>query len=125
MNLAQAVEYDPDTRRHRVACELAPPGVGWMRPILGPTSYVAPTDGPGDGPCRRAMRAGGLEIINLLRAAGSLVPVRSIVRQLPHVHPCTLRWRLSHLTAREDIVRYGERGHYRYGLPGVSTLGTT
>lgn len=129
MNLANVIDYDYDNRRYRINQEKAvaprdesdkPPEVVVREHRETPRTEPIPQN------CiRRALRAGGQEVVALLQAAGRIMKGEEIEQALPHVHEVTMRWRLSNLTARGDISRYGERKSFKYGLPGGSTSGTT
>lgn len=121
MNLAQVVENDYETRRYKIVCPPRATTLQWFAPIAAIHQYTFPPDGT----LRRAMRCGGNEILSVLKAAGRLLSEGVIAERLPHVHETTLRVRLCRMTAREDIVRYGERKCCRYGLPGGSTSGSS
>lgn len=125
MNLAQVIDYDYDNRRYRINQERAvapqeksdkPPEVTVREHRERPRHEPSPTS------CiRRALRAGGQEVVAFVRAAGRLVKGEEIERAMPHVNEVTIRWRLSSLTSRGELSRYGERKSFRYGLPGGST----
>lgn len=120
MNLAQTIEYDLDTRCYRIACpEQSQWGAALAQMRLCPRNVIE------DSTPRRAMRRGGEEVIGVLRSAGVLLSDDAIEAALPHVNANTLKWRLCHFTARGDILRFGRRGSYSYGLPGVLTTETT
>lgn len=128
MNLANCIEYDIETRCYRIVSQdRSASKLPWFSPIATPQLFAPPPErqvAP-DGTFRRAMRCGGNEILAVLRAAGRILSESGIAQRLPHVHGTTLRVRLCRMTAREDIVRYGERSSCRYGLPGGSTSGSS
>lgn len=75
---------------------------------------------------RQRMRAGARELLNVIsRAPGKRWTFEEIRAELPQVNSSTLHVRLSSLTAREDIDRWGTKGHYRYSLPEGSTFRST
>lgn len=122
MNLANAVEYDAETRCHRFI-HTSGPGPGWLRPIFG-ANYVAPPN-DGDGPYRRALRAGGREVVAVLQMARRLLTFNEMRAALPHVEEHKLDCRLSYMAMRGHISRFGEKHHFTYGLPGRSTSVST
>jgi len=75
---------------------------------------------------RQRMRAGARQLLNVLsRRIGQRMTFYDIRAELPEVNSSTLHVRLSSLTAREDIKRWGTKGHYRYSLPEGSTFSST
>lgn len=126
MNLAQVIEYDYDNRTYRICPEKvvpAPRDVSDKPPqvVVREHRERKRTEPIPQSCIRRALRRGGHEVVAVLQAAGRIMRGEEIEQALPSVHEVTLRWRLSNLTARGDITRYGERKSFKYGLPGGST----
>lgn len=69
------------------------------------------------------MRKAGEQIVNVLRERGRRLMCSQFARALPHVHPVTLRTRLTQMSERGDLHRVGTPKSYEYGLS--STWGTT
>ena len=87
-------------------------------------THVAPSPGERLAQNRQRMRAGAREVLSVLKRGGYLT-FAQIKRQLPEISTSTLQVRLSNLTSREDIERYGSKGAYRYALPEGSTFRST
>lgn len=118
MNLAQVVDYDPDTRSYRISLERAyQPNRRNSAPAqVEVREHHAPRkdDAPGESGMRRALRQAGKEVIAALRAGGQRLKFEEISKALPAVSEGTLQCRLSFMVARGDVIREGEKGDYRY-----------
>lgn len=119
MNLAQVVDYNPDTRRYRINPEKARLPVraaaAAAAPIVVREHHAKPKDErPVVSGVRRALRDAGEEVMRVLRASREHLTFMQLSRALPHVPQTTLHVRLSNMVARGDIVREGESRDYRY-----------
>jgi len=84
--------------------------------------HEAPSPGEHLSVQRQRMRAGARELLRVLAEAERAMSFAQIQEALPHVGNDTLQVRLSCLVSRDDIERYGSKGHYRYALPEGSTF---
>lgn len=76
-------------------------------------------------PRRERMRQGARELMTVLARSGRRMLLSEIANYLPHVPRETLRVRLSSLSTRGDITKYGDRNNYRYAIPSSSTFMST
>lgn len=130
MNLAQAIRYHYRERDYEIApVDPEPSSAG--EPVMVREHHAVTPDRVIEYQGRRALREGGVEVLKVLGSVCGIVRFERIREALPHVGGGTLQFRLSSMSARGDIVRYGEKSWrneygasgcgYWYGIPGGST----
>lgn len=130
MNLAQAIRYRYDKHDYQIL-PMSPEPVHPGEP-LNVREHHAPTPARViEYQGRRALREGGVEVLNVLKSICGIVRFERLRAALPHVEAPTLQKRLHDAHGRGDIARYGEQSWknqhrssgagYWYGIPGGST----
>ena len=123
MNFAQAIKYSCADRTYRID-PVAPAPSSDGEPVAI-REHHAQLGKAVEHHGRRALRAGGREVIEVLRSVRGIVRFGKVHEALPGVATSTLQTRLSNMHDRGDVVRYGAKLDYWYGLPGGSTAYST
>lgn len=128
MNLANVINFDPDRYTYTIEYERAHQPNGTAPPA--PSVTRVHLEEREDrvilcGKARRSLRAGGTAVIAALDRIGRIVNLETLHAAMPEVGAGTLRCRLSCMTQRGDVARYGEKYGYKYGIPGGSTSEST
>lgn len=75
---------------------------------------------------RQRMRSGAREVMNVLaKNFGKKLTFKQLHSAMPTISVDTLQVRLSLLTSRHDIQRFGTRGNFTYSMPEGSTFMST